>query len=82
MNTIQLNQVMYNFPQTSKIFLGTLPIDKLHKKVSYPSCLIINNQPSNNMENIGLLSILILIKKPHFLTLMENLLAFTNLELL
>lgn len=47
MNTIQLNQVMYNFPQTSKIFLGTLPIDKLHKKVSYPSCLIINNQPSN-----------------------------------
>ena len=31
---------------TRKIYLGTVPIDQLPKKIKYPSCLVINNQTS------------------------------------
>ena len=47
MNTVQINQIMKKDEFTRKIYLGTLPIDKLPKKIKYPSCLVINNQKSN-----------------------------------
>lgn len=46
MNTVQLNKIMKKHKFTKKIYLGTFAIDKLPKKVKYPSCLIVNNQKS------------------------------------
>ena len=46
MNNIQINKVLYTDNTTSKIFRGTYPIDKLPTRVNYPSCFVINNQPS------------------------------------
>jgi len=46
MNTIQINKIMKKDAYTKNIYLGTLPIDKLPKKVGYPSCIVINNQKS------------------------------------
>ena len=46
MNNFQINKILKNDKFTKKIFYGALPIDKLPKKIKYPSCLIINNQSS------------------------------------
>jgi hypothetical protein len=46
MNTNQINKVLFTDKYTRKIFGGTYPIDKLPKRVQYPSCFVINNQPS------------------------------------
>ena len=46
MNNLQINEILKNDKFTKKIFYGALAIDKLPKKVRYPSCLIINNQSS------------------------------------
>ena len=47
MNTIQLDMIM-NLDKFSKNkYIGTFAFDKLPKKIKYPSCFIINNQPSH-----------------------------------
>lgn len=47
MNTIQLNKILKIDKKTKNKFIGTFPIDLLPKNIKYPSCMIINNQPSN-----------------------------------
>ena len=46
MNTIQLNKILFNFPTTKENYVGTFAIDKIPKMVTYPSSMIINNEPS------------------------------------
>lgn len=38
---------MKTHPSTKRFYLGTFSIDTLPKKVNYPSCLIFNNQRSD-----------------------------------
>ena len=47
MNTVQLDKIMQKHNFTRQIYLGTFAIDQLPKEVRYPSCLIVNNQKSN-----------------------------------
>ena len=47
MNNFQLNEILIKDNFTKKIFMGALALDKLPKKIKYPSCLIINNQKSH-----------------------------------
>lgn len=44
MDTLQINNIMNKYISN---YLGTFAIDKLPKKVKYPSGLIVNNQESN-----------------------------------
>ena len=46
MNTIQINTVLKNHPSTKQFYLGTFSLDKMPKKIRYPSCFILNNQKS------------------------------------
>jgi hypothetical protein len=46
MNTIQLNKILFNFPTTKDNYVGTFAIDKIPKSITYPSSMIINNEPS------------------------------------
>lgn len=48
MNTNQLNKVMRSDDFTSKYFLGTFSRDRLPQIKDFPSCLILNNKPSNH----------------------------------
>ncbi len=47
MNTVQLNKILKIDKIAKKKFIGTYPIDLLPDKIKYPSCMIINNKPSN-----------------------------------
>ncbi len=49
MNTIQLNEILFNFPTTTKNYVGTFAIDKIPKKITYLSSMIINNEPSTQI---------------------------------
>ena len=46
MNTVQIDKIMNTDEYTKNTYLGTLSIDRLPKKVLFPSCIIINNQTS------------------------------------
>ncbi len=34
MNTIQLNEILFNFPTTTKNYVGTFAIDKIPKNIT------------------------------------------------
>ncbi len=41
-----LDKILFNFPTTKNKYAGTFALDKLPKRVEYPSSMIINNQKS------------------------------------
>ena len=41
-----LNKILFQFPATKDTYAGTFALDKLPRKVKYPSSMIINNQKS------------------------------------
>lgn len=47
MNTIQIDKIMKKDKYSKNIYLGTFPIDMIPTKIKFPSCLIVNNQKSN-----------------------------------
>jgi len=47
MNTIQLTKIMKSHPSSKKLYLGTFSVDTLPTNIKYPSCLIFNNQRSD-----------------------------------
>ena len=47
MNTLQINRIIAKDHYAKKYYLGTVAFDQLPKYIKYPSCLIVNNQSSN-----------------------------------
>ena len=47
MNSIEMTTIMKKHTATKNHYLGTFSLDNLPKKVEYPSCLIFNNQKSD-----------------------------------
>ena len=48
MNTKQINQIMKSYPNSKNVFLGTFALDEIPIKImTYPACMIINNQSKN-----------------------------------
>lgn len=47
MNTLQLEKILENYSKDKEFFYGIYPIDRLPNITRFPSCLIVNNQRSN-----------------------------------